>query len=97
MARKRRENDMYYQCLNISCETSFDSDTAPLTCPFCGSDEGFAKIRITDDNGRELTYAEHIKDLREYYLSHLPHGLSRTDINSMTDRELEDMNDILSE
>ena len=97
MARKRRENDMYYQCLNISCETSFDSDTAPLTCSFCGSDEGFAKIRITDDNGRELTYAEHIKDLREYYLSHLPHGMSRTDITSMIDRELEDMNDIMSE
>ena len=71
--------DMYYRCLNLSCETSFDADTAPLTCPFCGSDEGFAKVRIAK-NGRELTYAEHINSLREYYPAHLPYGMSKTDI-----------------
>lgn len=41
--------------------------------------------------------SEHIKDLREYYLSHLPYGMSRSDITSMTDRELENMDDIMSE
>ena len=63
--------------------------------PFIGSRE--YKIRVTDSNGRELTYAEHIRALREYYLSQLPHGMSRPDITSMTDRELEDMADIMSE
>ena len=88
---------MYYQCLNLSCKTSFDADTTPLTCPFCGSDRGFAKIRITDDTGRELTYADHIKDMSTYYLTHLPYGMTKADIASMTDRELEDMANIMSE
>ena len=86
---------MYYQCL--SCENSFDATIAPLSCPICGAASGFAEISVTTADGLELTYAEHMKDMREYYLSHLPDGMIPEDINNMSDRELEDMDDIMSE
>ncbi|MBQ8945344.1 MAG: hypothetical protein IJ058_14415 [Lachnospiraceae bacterium] len=86
---------MYYQCLK--CERSFDAESAPDACPFCKTEGRIAIISDVDEDGNELTYAEHIKSLREYYLAHLPHGMSRSDITAMTDQELEEMDDILSE
>ena len=79
------------------CDRSFDAETEPETCPFCGKAASFGIITITDENGRKLTYKEHIDELREYYLSHLPYGHTRADIETMDDRDLEDMDYFLNE
>ena len=86
---------MIYQCLY--CDYSFDSDTSPVNCPHCGQAEGFAEIRMRTADGRELTYKEHITAMREYYLNHVPYGMTKEDIAAMDDLDLESMADILSE
>lgn len=86
---------MILEC--YSCEKRFDADTNPSACPFCGSDRGFAQIRITDKRGNELSYAEHIESLRKIYLQHVPEGMSKEEIQSMCPSELEDLDYFMNE
>ena len=86
---------MYYMCCD--CDHSFDSDGKPNRCPFCDSEREFAEIKVTDDEGHELTFKEYITDMRKYYMTHLPYGMTRKEIEKMDDFDLERMSDILSE
>lgn len=87
---------MYYQC--CKCDRSFDAETDPSVCPFCKSlYPGFAKISYVTEDGRDLTYAEHIQDLRDYYLEFPPAGMTKEDIAQMDDRDLENLDDIMCE
>lgn len=86
---------MIFQC--DECWKKFDAESRPASCPFCGAEEDFAQIKIIDKVGKELTYKEHIDELRKYYLAHLPKGITRKEIIAMSFNELEDMADIWSE
>ena len=39
----------------------------------------------------------HTADMRKYYMTHLPYGMTRKDIEKMDDFDLKRMSDILSE
>lgn len=86
---------MIFQC--NECWKKFDADTKPAICPFCGVEGGFAQIKFLDKSGKELTYAEHIEQLRKYYVAHPPRGIRRKEILDMPVDTLEDMADIWSE
>lgn len=86
---------MILQCCR--CDRSFDADNEPSLCPFCNQKVSFTRIQITTADGRELTYREHINDLRAYYKKHVPAGMTRRNIEEMDDLDLELMNDVMTE
>lgn len=81
------------------CGNRFDAETMPEKCPICGKEPafGFSVITIRDRNGRILTYREYIEKVRAYYLAHPPEGITKKEINAMSESQLEDMDDIISE
>ena len=86
---------MIFQCKE--CWKKFDANNMPEACPFCGVEGGFAQLKIIDKSGKELTYKEHIEQLRKYYLVHTPEGISKKEIMAMPSNVLDDMADIWSE
>ena len=86
---------MIFEC--HSCERKFETEIKPDRCPYCGKSDGFSMIRIIRKNGQEVTYGEHIEELRRYYVNHVPIGMSRKTIEMMDEKQLEELHDILSE
>ena len=46
---------------------------------------------------QEKTYAAHIAEMRRYYMTHVPKGMNKKQIERMSARQIEEMDDILSE
>ena len=85
----------YLSCNN--CERKFEADIVPAQCPFCGAPKQCFSYILVKDGDRIVTLQEERIRMLKILKSHLPAGMTADEVDRMSDRDIENLYDIITE